>query len=162
MCDISHKKCKCGLARPTFNIAGSKKAEFCKECKTEDMENILDVKCHCKKHIPCFNFEGLKAAYCFECKTELMINVKGKKCACGLSRPNFNYTGLIAKYCSKCKLENMLDVTHSACFCQKSQPTFNVPNSKKAICCQSCRTEDMIDFKNIVLLFNSENKILLL
>jgi hypothetical protein len=46
----------------------------------------------------------------------------------------------------------MVNVIDRKCLCSKAQPTFNVPNSKKAICCQSCKTADMIDFKNIVKL----------
>ena len=34
------------------------------------------------------------------------------------------------------------------CQCGEKLPTFNLPGEKKAICCSSCKTDDMVDVIN--------------
>ena len=34
------------------------------------------------------------------------------------------------------------------CQCGEKLPTFNLPGEKKAICCSSCKTDDMVDVRN--------------
>ena len=72
------KRCECGKSQPTFNLKGLK-AEYCSECKTDDMINVKNKRCHCGKTQPNFNLKGLKAEYCSECKTDEMIDVKSKR-----------------------------------------------------------------------------------
>ena len=43
------------------------------------MIDLLNRRCKCSKHIPHFNYPGLKAEYCSKCKTEGMIDVKHKR-----------------------------------------------------------------------------------
>jgi hypothetical protein len=45
MINLLCKLCSCGKARPTYNFEGLS-ANFCLECKTSDMINVNDKKCH--------------------------------------------------------------------------------------------------------------------
>jgi hypothetical protein len=142
MIETHRKKCFCGKVRPTFNFEGFK-AEFCNSCKSENMINVVDERCFCKKLTsPNFNYEGLRPKYCFECKLPDMVDMRNPKCACG-SRPNFNFEGLRPKFCSKCRLDGMIDLVHNMCFCGKSQPTFNFEGLVEKYCV-SCKLDKMI------------------
>ena len=141
------KMCKCGKARPSFNLP-ERKAEYCKSCKEENMINVVDKRCVCGKVTsPNFNYENLQGKYCFTCKLDGMIDVRCKMCDCGNSR-NFNYEGLKPICCSLCKLVNMIDVCHDRCFCKIALPNFNYPGLKSKYC-SLCKLEGMIDVSHI-------------
>ena len=63
-----------------FGIHGTKKAEFCKIHKKENMIDVISKRCetqNCSK-LPCFGFVGEKVKFCKEHKLENMINIKNK------------------------------------------------------------------------------------
>jgi EsV-1-7 cysteine-rich motif len=140
---------KCYNKHPVFNLEGLK-AEYCKDCKTDNMTNVKDPKCvKCNKVQPIYNKQGLKALYCEKCKDDDMIDVNNQKCImCKITRPTFNKPGLKAEYCEKCKDDDMIDVNHEKCIkCNEIRPTFNKPGLS-AKYCEKCKDDDMIDVKN--------------
>ena len=141
-----YRICHCGKSRPTFNFQ-EMKAEYCVNCKSEGMINVINKKCYCGKSQPTFNLKELKPMFCKLCKTEEMIDLKHLKCFCGLARPTFNFIGNEAKYCSKCKIEKMIDVNHQNCYCGVARPTFNFIGNEAKYCFK-CKTEEMIDVIN--------------
>jgi hypothetical protein len=106
--------CKCGKAHAKYNKPGFL-AEYCSDCKTEEMIGIYNKKCFCGKSIPSFNVEGKDAEYCSLCKTNNMINVVSKLCNCGKSLPSFNYQDLTPRYCASCKIDGMVDSKNKRC-----------------------------------------------
>jgi hypothetical protein len=119
----------------------------CKECKTDEMVDVVSKMCPCGNR-PTFNMPGEKKPICCaECKTGEMIDVMHKRCACG-NRPTFNVPGeTVGVCCSKCKTNDMVNVINKRCPCGK-KPIFNVPGETKPICCAKCKTGEMIDVKN--------------
>ena len=85
MINVKDKRCKCKKATPYFNYPGLK-AEYCSECKTEDMINVKDKRCKCGDTRPYFNYPGLKAEYCSKCKTKDMVDVVNKDV--NVAKPN--------------------------------------------------------------------------
>jgi hypothetical protein len=61
--------CKLCSKNATFNVIGEK-TKFCATHKSEDMVDVVNVKCDCGKSQPRWNFQGLKARYgrCSKCK----------------------------------------------------------------------------------------------
>jgi len=110
--------CKEHKRQATYNIEGQP-PRFCSKCKTEDMVDVRNKRCHCGKSQPIYNFKGQKAEYCVVCKTDDMINVKSKRCQCGLAIPIYNFKGLKAKYCIDCKDDDMIDVNNKRCIHDK-------------------------------------------
>ena len=139
-------KCSCGK-RSYFNMPGETKSVCCRDCKTNDMVNVVNKKCPCGK-IPVYNTLGkTKGVCCSKCKTDDMINIMDKKCPCG-KIPKFNVPGETKGVCCKgCKTSEMIDVTHKKCPCGKI-PVYNTPGETKGICCSKCKTDDMIDVVN--------------
>ena len=153
MVNVKTKLCECKKAQPTYNFPNIKKPICCKQCKKVGMVNTKDNKCKCGLAIPIYNFENeTKPICCKECKESLMIDLinKNKLCGCPKKvRATFNIVGEKAKYCSSCKLNGMVNVIDRKCNCGKAQPTFNLVGKKQAICCNSCKTPEMVDIKNI-------------
>jgi hypothetical protein len=139
----------CNLKIPIYNLAGLK-AEYCFDCKTNDMDDVVHPKCIvCKNKRPSFNLEGLKAEYCFDCKTNDMDDVKNPKCiGCQKKRPSYNLAGLKALYCGDCRTNDMEDVKNKKCIgCHLKRPSCNLAGLK-AEYCFDCRTNDMDDVVN--------------
>ena len=107
----------------------------------------MPSKCKCGKHIPSFNFTGLKPEYCGKCKLPGMIDVKNKLCKCGKSQSSFNFTGLKPEYCGKCKLPGMVNVVNKKCKCGKHIPNFNFTGLKRRYC-RECKLPGMINVTN--------------
>ena len=143
---MSYKKCPCGKT-PSFNVPGQQKGVCCKNCKTDEMINVINKKCSCGKQ-PSFNVPGQqKGVCCKNCKTDEMIDVVNKKCLCG-KQPYFNMPEqTIGVCCKDCKTDEMIDVVNKKCSCGK-QPIYNMPEETKPICCYMCKTDEMIDVKN--------------
>ena len=153
MVNVKSRLCKCKLAIPVYNFIGTKTAICCKKCKQEGMINIKDKKCNCNLSIPVYNYETeITPRYCKVCKLTGMIDIvnKNKLCSCDKKiRATFNVVGEKAKFCSSCKTIGMVNVIDRKCKCGKVQPTFNLVGEKQAVCCNSCKTPEMIDIKNV-------------
>jgi len=94
---------KCKLKQAVYNYEGLK-AEYCGDCKKENMINVKNKRCkECKLKHALYNYEGLKAEYCGDCKKDKMIDVKNKRCLeCNLFYVN-NRTNYLCGYCNKYK-----------------------------------------------------------
>jgi len=153
MVNVKSKLCECKLAVPVYNFPNQKKAICCKQCKNKNMINIKDKKCECGIAIPVYNYENeITPKYCKFCKLNNMVDIMNKNKLCGCPkkvRATFNLIGEKAKFCSSCKTIGMVNVIDRKCKCGKAQPTFNLVGEKIAICCNSCKTDLMIDIKNI-------------
>jgi EsV-1-7 cysteine-rich motif len=139
----------CYNITPNYNLEGLK-AIYCKDCKTDDMIDVKNLKCiECKITRPSFNKPGLPARYCEGCKDNDMINVISKMCEiCNEVQPSYNKPGLPARYCEKCKDDDMIDVKHYKCIeCKIIRPLFNLPGLP-ARYCEKCKDDDMIDVIN--------------
>jgi hypothetical protein len=164
--DIRHKNnyCKsCLYTQGTFGYINDKKNLFCKNCKNDDMIDVIHKKClfkNCDKH-PIFNFEGeTKPIYCSDHKESNMIDVINKKCLfekC-IKQPAFNFEGETnAIYCGDHKENNMIDVKHKRCLftnCIK-QPIYNFKGETNAIYCGDHKENNMIDVKHKRCLFTN-------
>ena len=139
-----------------FNLAGEKKAIYCKIHKSPEMVNVKSKKCQqpgCDSQ-PVFNVIGSKVGlYCASHKTPEMVNVKDKKCqhpGCD-SQPVFNVIGSkIGLYCASHKTPEMVDVKNKKCQhpgCD-SIPNFNVIVSKVGLYCASHKSLEMVDVKS--------------
>ena len=138
MVDILNKKCKCGKARPTYNIEGETTAVCCSKCKEVGMVDVRHHKCKCGKALPNFNFEDQTSAICCsKCKEVGMVDVKHQKCKCGKARPNFNFEDqTTAVCCSKCKEVGMVDVKNHKCKYPncKTRPQYGIPKNLPSRC----------------------------
>ena len=144
--DTSKKCITCKKKRSIFNLEG-KDAQYCGDCKTDNMINVRSKKCiKCKSREACFNLEGGRREYCSDCKTDNMINVKSKKCIkCGLKQPSFNLENKTALYCSDCKEDNMIDVRSLKCIiCKLKGPSFNLIGESPRYC-GDCKTNNMVN-----------------
>jgi hypothetical protein len=128
-------------------MPGEKFGVCCKECKTDEMVDVVNKKCPCGKQ-PSFNVpRETFGVCCAKCKTEGMINVVSKKCPCG-KQPSFNVSGKnVGVCCVKCKTVEMIDVVHKRCPCG-NQPSFNVSGENIGVCCAKCKTNGMVDVVN--------------
>ena len=120
MIDIINPKCIiCNNKRPYFAMADEIKAQYCANCKLDNMINIISSKCIiCNYKIPCFAMAGEKIArYCSGCKLKDMIDIINPKCIiCNYKQAYFAMSGeKIARYCSGCKLKDMIDIKHPKC-----------------------------------------------
>lgn len=140
---MTRKKCPCGK-QSYFNVPGQTRGVCCKNCKTDDMIDVMSKRCPCGKQ-PNFNAPGETIGICcMKCKTDDMINVVANRCPCE-KIPKFNVPGETKGVCCKdCKTDEMIDVAHKRCSCGK-QPKFNVFGETKGICCMKCKTSDMIN-----------------
>jgi hypothetical protein len=139
--------CKLCSKNATFNVIGEK-AQFCATHKSEDMVDVVNVKCECGKSQPRWNFQGLKARYCSTCKSDGMIEPNRKMCECGSVRPSFNFIGIKAAFCNQCKKEGMVNVNDKRCVCGKvTSPNYNYEGSKGEYCVE-CKLPDMVDVRN--------------
>ena len=139
----------CKERQPIYNYQGLK-AEYCSDCKKEDMIDVVSKKCViCKEKQPNFNYQGLKAEYCSGCKNSEMVNVISKKCViCKERQPIYNYQGLKAEYCSDCKNSEMVNVISKKCIiCKERQPIYNYQGLKPEYC-SDCKNSDMVDVNN--------------
>jgi hypothetical protein len=148
-----YPECK---TRPTFNIAGEKKALYCFAHKLDGMVNVINKTCihaTCKKQ-PAFNAVGeKKSLYCSAHKLDGMVNVINKTCIhpqCK-TRPSYNADGERKPvYCAAHKLDGMVDVTNKTCIhpdC-KTIPNYNADGETKALYCAAHKLDGMIDVKN--------------
>jgi hypothetical protein len=140
---------KCKDKYANFNIEGEK-ANYCKNCKTDDMIDVKNKKCiKCNKNQPTYNIKGEKAQYCNDCKTDNMVDVKNKKCIkCNKNQPTYNIEGKKAKYCSNCKNDDMVNIykQKQLCIkCNKVQACFNYKGETKKLYCSKCKEQDMLD-----------------
>ena len=58
MIDLIHKKCFCGKVQPTYNYIGLI-AQYCFNCKLENMVDVKHNLCFCLKARPTFNYKDL-------------------------------------------------------------------------------------------------------
>jgi hypothetical protein len=137
--------------KASFNVPGEKaKAKYCGDHKTDDMDNLINIKCKCGLGQPKWNYVWLKPEYCGKCKKDDMIEQYRKKCSCGIARPCFNYPGEKAEFCNTCKSINMINVLDKRCECGKAtSPLYNFEDLKGKFCVE-CKTEGMIDVRNPV------------
>ena len=141
--------CVCGLSAPRFALKGEK-ASCCAKCKTDDMINIADRRCNCKKHLPTYGLPtDIRAEYCSECKKNGMINLKdkNKKCLCRKVIPSFGLpTDTKPTCCVSCKQEGMISHLNTLCPCGKTA-VFAFKHDKKPSYCLKCKKPGM---ENIV------------
>jgi len=134
--------CVCGESTPRFALP-DEKASCCAKCKSNDMINIVDRRCFCKKHLPTYGLpEDKRPEYCSKCKKDGMINVKDKKCICDSAIPSFALPGEKATCCIKCKKEGMINVVSTICACGKSA-VFGMKGDKKPTYCMKCKKDGM-------------------
>ncbi|AGE53837.1 hypothetical protein PBCVNEJV4_274R [Paramecium bursaria Chlorella virus NE-JV-4] len=141
--DITHKKCPCRKARPSFGLLGGK-AVWCKECKPTDAVNVVNKKCPCGK-TPHFGLPGEKTRWCKDCKPINAVDITHKKCPCG-KNPKFGIPGQKAEFCNDCKPETAVNVVHKKCKCGKI-PIFGLIDGK-AEWCSDCKPDDAFDVIN--------------
>src|SRR5688500_3888023 len=128
---IIKKGCRapdCLVKRPCFNYLGQTNGIYCKDHKKENMINVRDKKCKCKKSIPSFGYEGGKSICCKDCKTPDMISThnKNKLCKCKKHQARFGFTNdEKATRCSECKEEKMIDIISRLYFCVEHKTCFN-------------------------------------
>ncbi len=137
------RKCPCGT-QPIFNVPGETTGMCCRNCKTEEMIDVVHKRCSCGK-TPKFNVPGENIGVCCsKCKTDDMTDVVSKRCSCG-NRPIYNVPGeKIGICCLKCKTGDMVNVMNKRCVCGK-RPYFNTPGETRGACCKNCKTDEMID-----------------
>jgi hypothetical protein len=140
--------CCCGKSTPRFALHNDK-ASCCAKCKSDNMINISDRRCFCKKHLPTYGLpEGKRPEYCSECKKADMINLKDKnhRCLCNKAISSFGMKGGKPTCCIKCKDANMVNLITIQCPCGKSA-VFGFKGDKKPSFCMKCKKEGM---ENIV------------
>ena len=110
------RKCPCGT-QPLYNVPGETKPICCKDCKTDEMIDVVHKRCPCGSLSPVFNVPGeKKGVCCSKCKTADMIDVVSKRCSCGKITPKFNVPGEKKGVCCKdCKTDEMIDVVNKIC-----------------------------------------------
>jgi hypothetical protein len=135
MINVVSKKClDCGEIKPSFNVAGEKKALYCGGCvvknKRVNMVNVNNKKCafifpdksQCGNN-PGFNLPGKKGGvYCSIHAPNDYVDVFHSKCIykdekgkCNFS-PSYNYKGeKELLYCSNHYLDGMVNVKHALC-----------------------------------------------
>ena len=146
---LQYAICRCGNARPTYNLLDESRPVCCRLCKSDIMVNVVNKRC-CGNSRPIYNELGEKnALYCSNCKSDTMVNVVNKRCYCGKSNPIFNAPNeKVALYCSNCKSDTMVDVKNKRCCCGKSLPNFNESGAKVALYCSNCKSDTMVNVKN--------------
>ena len=127
MVNMKDDVCHCGESKPSFNVAGEKKALYCIKCKGPNMINVKSKMCvDCQIRKPSFNVPGKAADYCKKCVIDNnhigMVNVNNKKCAYLLNgercvcNPKFNLPGQKGGlYCNKHKKEGMIHKSKMYC-----------------------------------------------
>lgn len=143
------KETNCKL-RALYSPKGTKKPEYCRTHKKENMIDVLNKRCNfvdCSK----YRIYGLKKGipeYCLKHKLENMIDCITKKCLyenCEKS-PSYNIKGKSAMYCSEHKLKNMIDVKHKSCekeSCNRNK-VYGFKDQEPKFC-RSHKNEGMID-----------------
>ena len=114
----SHDSC---TKVPTFNVAGTKKAAYCKQHAQDGMVDVRTKRCSnesCTKY-PSFNVEGSKSpVYCRQHASDSMVDVVTKRCShdsCTRA-PCFNLEGSKkGAYCSQHAKIGMVDVRNKRC-----------------------------------------------
>ena len=153
-------KCKCGKAKPFYNIKGEKKAICCSKCKDDNMIMVKGMKCKCNKSQPAYNFAGKKPEYCKECMTDGMISVLNhKRCKCG-TLPTYNFPNKKPAICCKeCKEDGMINVKDKKCNCGLAIPIYNYETEITPKYCKSCKLDNMIDIMNKKKLCGCDKKV---
>jgi hypothetical protein len=152
--------CRCGKNKPIYNLPGESKGTHCLMCRTEEMIDVKNMKCPCGKR-PNYNLPGEASGLrCASCKTEEMVDVKNNKsqedlCTmpelCKVENCNkrafYGYTNLSLERCKDHKEDRPL--TSAICRCGKNKPIYNLPGESKGTHCLMCRTEEMVNVKDI-------------
>jgi hypothetical protein len=146
--NLKSVKCLCiGKGKyPSFNFQDQLSGICCKDCKSNEMIDVVKPRCRCGKSKPIYNSPGeIQAICCSKCKDEDMINIIDKRCKCGKHIPSFNLPNESrATRCSECKTEDMIEVKNKKCECG-TRPTFNLPDKSRPTHCSKCKTAGMID-----------------
>ncbi len=140
---MPYKKCPCGT-RPLYNVPEEKRPICCKDCKTDEMINVISKKCPCGNCVM-YNMPGENVGICCsKCKTDDMINVVHKRCQCG-NYVVYNVPGETKGICCKgCKTDDMVDVVSKKCPCG-NYAMYNIPGETKRMYCSKCKTDEMIN-----------------
>ena len=150
-----NNKCiKCNIKQPCFGLPTDKKANFCGDCKNDNMIDIKNNKCiKCKIKHPIFGLPtDTKSTLCGDCKNNDMIDIKNQKCIkCKIKIPSFGLpTDKKATLCSDCKNEDMIDIKNPKCIkCKIKHPIYGLPTDKKATLCSDCKNDNMINIKSL-------------
>ena len=114
------RQCECGKWHATYGMPDDRWATVCKNCKSQEMENIKDKRIceNCKKVRANFGLPGsTRATHCKVCASPEMEDVRNKKCnKCGKVRPSFGLPGCsLATHCKACASIDMVDVITPFC-----------------------------------------------
>lgn len=141
--------CRCGNAKPTYNLLDESRPECCRLCKSSEMVNVVRRYCLCRRSTAHFNEPGeTKPICCAICKKSSMVNVVTPRCICGKAQPSCNEPGETKPICCAiCRSSSMVNVVTPLCICGKHQPSFNEPNETKPICCSICKSITMVNVK---------------
>jgi len=134
--------------KPSYGVAGSRKAEYCAQHALEGMVGVYLKKCVPK--LPTYGISGSrKAEYCAQHALEGMVDVHSKKCVhdgC-FKRPSYGISGSRkTEYCAQHALEGMFNVRSKKCArdaCSK-RPSYGISGSRKAEYCAQHGLEGMV------------------
>ena len=141
------KKCivkGCDNTQPVYNIPEKPIGEYCNDCRTYDMINVVNKKCEyegCKSQ-PSFNYPDEKPKFCKQHVEKGMINVKDLLCKCG-KYASFNKPGLKPEFCKTCSEDGMYNIKANRCIginCN-TIPSYNYPG-EYARYCEKCADKD--------------------
>jgi EsV-1-7 cysteine-rich motif len=160
MTDVKTRKCAengCSL-RPTFNMAGEKKAIYCSEHKKDEMTNVVNKRCKhngCLSLNPSFNVAGEKnGIYCSEHRLEGMVSViVVKRLICNhencRTQPSFNFREEKKPlFCATHKQPNMVNIVSQICQhenCEVTCPIYNFTGETKGKYCAIHKIDGMIN-----------------
>ncbi len=148
MVDVHHHRCVCESGRPSFGRVGDRKPTCCVLCKTEDMVDLVSIKCPCGTVATFGDPTRRRPECCTKCKKAGMVDLAHKKCRCGRARPSFNVAlGMEPVCCKVCKTGDMIDVCSALCACGKHM-IFAFPGEKPSRCF-GCKSDGMVDVRNV-------------
>jgi hypothetical protein len=143
------KKCivkGCNNTQPVYNVPEKPIGDYCIDCKTIDMINVVNKKCKydgCKTQ-PCFNLPGEQPEFCSKHadKKNGMINVKDLLCKCG-KYASFNKPGLKPEFCKTCSEDGMYNIKANRCrgINCNTIPSYNY-SGQYARYCEKCADKD--------------------
>lgn len=114
-----NRTCKICGKRAVFNMIGEKKGKYCKQHKTEEMVDVVNIKCLHKdcKIQPVYNYPNEnKGKYCSLHALDGMVDVRHDQCEiCKNIRANFGFVGEKQTRCFEHKLENMILNSYRIC-----------------------------------------------
>jgi len=151
MIDFSHWTCTCNH-EAIFGHWGDPRPTCCSQCKETGMVDLKHKHCDCGRNRSFGHKADALATCCASCRSPGMVNIMSPRCSCGRTAEFGLASKVLKTHCKDCQLVDMVRLTDlrcKACGIRNRLPHFGLPDDSVPHFCSACKTEDMVNFKQL-------------